>query len=188
MVDVEHHHLRRPAGGSARLDGAGRRIRAAHERHRAGRGPAGGQQFLRRPDPGQVEPGARAALEDEPFLPVPVEDRLHRVVDREDETGRHLLRRGRADVEPDRAVEAEDLVQQHVAELVGEHGGVRVGGEVPEPGAGGRVAGHHPVDDLLETPLALLGAAARRGSTWWSRCWPHSPTRSPETPRPAARS
>ena len=36
--------------------------------------------------------GAGAALEDEPLLLVPVEDRVHGVVDREDEAGRDLLR------------------------------------------------------------------------------------------------
>ena len=59
------------------------------KRDRAGRGAAGGQQLLGRPDAGQVEPGAGAALEDQALLPVPVEDRLHRVVDGEDEAVVH---------------------------------------------------------------------------------------------------
>ena len=58
---------------------------------------------LRRADAGEVEAGAGAALEDQALLAVPVEDRVHRVVDGEDEAGADLLRRGGADVEPDRA-------------------------------------------------------------------------------------
>ena len=46
VVDVEHDHLRRAPGGAAGLDGAGGRVGAAHERHRAGRRAAGGQQLL----------------------------------------------------------------------------------------------------------------------------------------------
>ena len=40
-----------------------------------------------RADPGQVQAGTGAALEDQPLLAVPVQDRVHRVVDREDEAG-----------------------------------------------------------------------------------------------------
>ena len=58
-------------------DGVG----AAHEGDRAGRGAAGGEQLLGRADPGEVEAGAGAALEDEALLLVPVQDRVHRVVD-----------------------------------------------------------------------------------------------------------
>ena len=43
-------------------------------------------------DARQVHAGARAALEDDALLPVPVEDRVHRVVDGEDEAGAGLLR------------------------------------------------------------------------------------------------
>src|SRR6476469_6086744 len=46
------------------------------------------------------------ALEDRPLLVLPVEDRVHRVVDVEDEAGARLLRHALdADVEPHRAVE-----------------------------------------------------------------------------------
>ena len=43
------------------------------------------EQLVRRADARQVDAGARAALEDDPLLGVPVEDRVHRVLDREDE-------------------------------------------------------------------------------------------------------
>ena len=57
------------------------------KRDRAGGGAAGGQQLLGRADAGEVEAGAGAALEDQALLLVPVEDRVHRVVDGEDEAG-----------------------------------------------------------------------------------------------------
>src|SRR5580692_1203653 len=96
VVDVEHHHLGRAPGGAARLDRPGRGVGAAHERDRAAGGPARGEQFLARPDPGQVDPGARAALEDEPLFPVPLEDRVHRVVHGQDEAVVHAQARGAA--------------------------------------------------------------------------------------------
>ena len=71
------------------------RVGAAHEADRAGGGAAGGEQLLGGADAGQVDAGAGAALEDQPLLLVPVEDRVHRVVDGEDEAGADLLRRRR---------------------------------------------------------------------------------------------
>src|ERR1700733_15571518 len=85
VVDVEHHHLGRAAGGAARLDRPGRGVGAAHERDRAAGGSARGEQFLAGPDPGQVDPRARTALEDQALFPVPLEDRVHGVVDGQDE-------------------------------------------------------------------------------------------------------
>src|ERR1700684_3513823 len=64
VVDVEHHHLGRAPGCAARLDRPSRGVSATHERDRPACGPAGGEQLLARSDPGQVDPGARAALED----------------------------------------------------------------------------------------------------------------------------
>ncbi len=87
MVDVEHNHLRGPSGRTTRLDRPSRGVGSAHETHRSGRGAARGQQFLGRADARQVQPGTRPALENQTLFPVPVENRLHRVVDREDETG-----------------------------------------------------------------------------------------------------
>ena len=57
------------------------------KRDRAGGGAAGGQQLLGGADAGEVQAGAGAALEDQPLLPVPVQDRVHRVVDGQDEAG-----------------------------------------------------------------------------------------------------
>src|SRR5690606_33986405 len=99
VVDVQHHHLGGPSGRATRLDGPRGRVRATHEGDRAGRGTAGAEQLTRRPDPGQVQASAGAALEDQALFLVPVEDRLHVVVDREDEAGADLLLRRRADVE-----------------------------------------------------------------------------------------
>jgi hypothetical protein len=66
VVDVEHDHLGRAAGGAAGLDGAGGRVGAAHERDRADAVPPEEQQLLGRADAGEVEAGAGAALEDQP--------------------------------------------------------------------------------------------------------------------------
>src|SRR5699024_4308984 len=90
-VDVEHDHLRRPAGGSAGFDRAGGGVGAAHEGDRPGGGAAGGEQLLRGADPRQVEPSTGPALEDQALLLVPVEDRIHRVVYRQDEARGDLL-------------------------------------------------------------------------------------------------
>ena len=92
VVDVEDDHLGGAAGLAARLDGAGGRIGAAHEADRARGGAAALEVLDRGADAGEVDAGARAALEDHALFPVPVEDRVHLVVDREDEAGRGLLR------------------------------------------------------------------------------------------------
>ena len=77
---------------------------------------------------------------------------------REDEAGGDLLRRRGADVEPDRGVEGEVLVDQQPGELVLEDLGVGGGREVAVVDAGLRVGLHDPVDELLEAPLAHVGA------------------------------
>ena len=87
VVDVEHDHLRRAPRLAARLDRAGGRVGAAHEAHRARRVAALRELLLRGAQPREVEAGAGAAAEDDPLAADPVEDRLHRVVDREDEAG-----------------------------------------------------------------------------------------------------
>ena len=73
------------------------------------------------------------------------------------QTGTDLLRRRGADVEPDRRVEAEHLVQQHPGQLVREDLGVGRVGEVAVLLTGGAVGVDHPVDELLERPLPLRG-------------------------------
>ncbi len=89
VVHVEHDHLRGAPGGAARLDRSRRGIGAPHERDRPAGRPARGQQFLARADPGQVDAGAGAAFEDQALFPVPLKDRVHRVVDRQDEAVVH---------------------------------------------------------------------------------------------------
>ncbi len=158
VVHVQDDHLGGAAGGAARLDRSCGRVGAAHEGDRTRGVAAGGEELLGGADAGEVQAGAGAALEDHALFLVPVEDRLHGVVDGQDEAGGDLLRLGRTDVEPHRGVEAEDLVQEGVGQLVLED--LRVGGrrEVVEVLAGLRVRLHDPVDQLLQTGLALRGA------------------------------
>ena len=117
VVDVENDHLRRAPGLAARLDRAGRGVGAAHEGDRPGRVAALGELLLRGAQPGEVDAGAGAAAEDDPLAPDPVEDRLHRVVHREDEAGRALRLLLEADVEPHGAVERGVLVDQDRLQL-----------------------------------------------------------------------
>ena len=79
--------------------------------------------------------------------------RVHRRVVRL--TRGDLLRRGSADVEPDRRVEAEDLVDQRVLQLMLENLRVLLGREVAVLAARGAIRSDHPVHKLLEAPLAL---------------------------------
>ena len=158
VVDVEDDHLRRATGRTARLDRSCRRIRTTHERHGTGGRATGREKLLGRADPRQVEARTRATLEDLPLFLVPVEDRVHRVVDGEDKARRHLLRRLCADVEPHRRVERKHLVQKGIRQLVLEDLGVLVRAEVPVLLPGSRVGQHHAVDELLEGLLAHIGA------------------------------
>ena len=66
-----------------------------------------------------------------------------------------LLGRGGADVKPDRGVEAEDLVDQGVLELVIEDLGVLLGREIAVLAPGLGVHADDAVHELLEAPLAL---------------------------------
>ena len=157
VVDIEDHHLGRSPGGAAGLDRAGRGIGPAHEGDRAAGGAAGAEQFLAGPQPGQVDSGPRATLEDQALFPVPLQDGIHGVVHGQDEARGNLLRRRCADVEPDRRVEAEDLMDEGVLELVLEHFGVGVRGKVTVLPAGLHVDADHPVNQLLEAPLPLRG-------------------------------
>ena len=89
VIHVEDDHFRGAAGGTARLDRAGRSVRAAHEGDRPAGRATRGQQFLAGPDAGEVHTGARAALEDQALFLVPVQDRVHRVVHGQDEAVVH---------------------------------------------------------------------------------------------------
>src|SRR5205807_9111201 len=101
MIGVEDHHLGGAPRLPTRLDGPGGCVGAAHEAHRAAGGPAALEPVLRGPEAREVDPRTGSALEDDPLFPVPVEDRVHRVVDGEDEARARLLRdAAHADVEP----------------------------------------------------------------------------------------
>src|SRR5207244_11615852 len=103
-VACEDDHLRRAPGLAAGLDRPGRRVGAAHERDRPGRVAALRQLLLRGAQLRKVEARARAAAEDDSLAADPVEDRLHRVLDREDEARTALRSLLETDVEPDRRV------------------------------------------------------------------------------------
>src|SRR5919202_1202854 len=105
-------------------------IFAAHEADRAARVAALGELLLRGAQLREVDARARAAAEDDPLAPDPVEDVLHRVVDREDEAGGALRLLLEADVEPDGRVEGGELVDEDRLELGLEGVGLLVGGEV----------------------------------------------------------
>ena len=159
VVDVEDDHLGRPAGLAARLDRARRGVGAAHEADRARRRAAALQQLGAGADPGQVDARAGAALEDDALFAVPVEDRVHRVVDGEDEAGRGLLGHARdADVEPHRAVERRPLGDEDVLQLVVERLGLVVVDEVAALPAPRRDRVDDPVDDLAQRRLPLRRA------------------------------
>ena len=160
MVDVEHDHLGRAAGLAARLDRAGRRVGAAHERHRPGGMAALRQLLLGGAEPREVDARAGAAAEDDALTPDPVEDRVHRVLDREDEARRALRLLLEADVEPHRRVERGELVDEDRLELGLEGLGLLVVREVAALAApaGGRV--DDPADHLAHGALALGRAHA----------------------------
>ena len=88
VVDVEHDHLCRAPGLSAALDRPRPRVGAAHERHRPRCEAALRELLLRGADLREVDARSGTAAEDHSLLGVPVEDRLHRVVDGEDEARR----------------------------------------------------------------------------------------------------
>src|SRR5439155_16050161 len=115
---------------AARLDGAGGRVGAAHEGDRAGGVSALRELLLRRAELRQVDARAGAAAEDDALAANPVEDGLHRVLDREDETRTALRLLLEPNVEPDRAVERGVLVDEDRLQLGLEGFGVLVVGEV----------------------------------------------------------
>src|SRR5207249_1932629 len=104
---------------------------------------------------GEVDARARAAPEDDSLAADPVEDRVHRVVDREDEASGALRLLLEADVEPDRRVEGGELVDEDRLQLGLEGLGLFLG---PEVAVGAAPAGDRvddAADHLLDAPLAL---------------------------------
>src|SRR6185295_17523133 len=134
---------------------AGGGVGAAHEAHRAAGVAALGELLLGGAKLGEVDAGARATAEDDTLAADPVEDRLHRVVDREDEARGALRLLLEADVEPDRRVERGELVDEDELELGLKALGLFLGGEVAALAApaGDRV--DDAADHLLDTRLAL---------------------------------
>ena len=124
------------------------------------RGAALAQVLHRTADVREVDARARTAAEDLALLGVPAEDRLHRVLDAEDEAGRALRLLLEADVEPDRRVERRDLVEKDVRQLGLEGVGVLVGGEVVGVATPARDGAGHAADHLLDRRLALVAAQA----------------------------
>src|SRR5665213_4469513 len=100
VVAVEHDHLRGAARRATALDRTGTRISTTHERNRSGGGAAARQQLLAGTHARKVQARSRTTLEDHAFLADPREDRLHLVLDRQDETRRALGVLARPDVEP----------------------------------------------------------------------------------------
>jgi hypothetical protein len=128
---------------------------APHERHRAGGVAALRELLLRGAELREVDARARAAAEDDPLAADPVEDVLHRVVDREDEAGRALRLLLEADVEPDRRVERRHLVDEDRLELVLEGLGLGLVGEVAAVASPRADGVDDPADHLLDRALAL---------------------------------
>ena len=85
--------------------------------YRAARFSPTSQCFIRASDPRKVDACARPTLKD-PALCVPVQDRIHVVVHRQDEACRCLLRNiSYADIEPNWAIESAVLMQQQPCQL-----------------------------------------------------------------------
>jgi hypothetical protein len=98
------------------------------------------------------------------LLVVPLEDRLHVVLDREEEAGLHLRAADRvpADVEPHWRVERGHLVEQDVGELGLERVGVLVGGEVAT------LAAPAPIVPATRVIICLTDCS-RVGEPSWAR-------------------
>src|SRR6476620_1907383 len=103
----------------------------------------------------EVDAGAGAAAEDDAFAANPVEDRLHRVVDREDEARTTLRTLLEADVEPDRRVEGRELVDEDRLQLGLERLGLFIVCEVAALAAPAADRLDDPPDHLLHRALAL---------------------------------
>ena len=131
------------------------RVGAAHEADRAGGVAALGELLLGGAQAREVDARARAAAEDDALAADPVEDRVHRVLDREDEAGAALRLLLEADVEPDRRVEGGVLVDQDRLQLGLEGLRLFLVGEVVALAAPGADRRDDAADHLLDARLAL---------------------------------
>jgi hypothetical protein len=158
MIDVQHHHLRRPSRLATRLDHPRRGVGRPHERHWAGCRSTPRELLARRADWREIHARPRPALEYDSFVPVPAENRLHRVVDAQDETRRALRMCLDADVEPHRAVEGRSLLHQQVGQLGRERIGVRRGRKIALPFAPRPDGAHDAPHELANAVLSLRAA------------------------------
>src|SRR4029077_10428687 len=108
-----------------------------------------------RAQPGEIHARPRAALEDDAFLPVPVENRVHRVIDRQDEARGALRLRLDPHVEPDGAVERQLLLYEQVRQLVLERAPIVRRGEVVLRGTPLADGGDHAANELPDAALSL---------------------------------
>ena len=100
----------------------GETVEPAHEGNRARGRAAAGEPFAARAQAGEIGAGAGTVLEQPPFGAHQFQDAVHAVVHAVDEAGGALRLGLDADVEPDRGIEGQLLVQQQVDELVPEVG------------------------------------------------------------------
>ena len=136
---------------------------------------------------GEVDARARAAAEDDALTADPVEDRLHRVLDREDEARGALRRLLEADVEPDRGVERRVLVDEdrlREASKVCASSSVREVAALAAPRAD---RAHDPARSSASRSTRGRVSPCGRGSTSGRRCSSPSATRTSGTRRPSAR-
>ena len=118
MVGVEDDHLGGATGLATRLNHVGEGVIAAHEGDRPGRRAAAGELLLAGADSGEVAAGATAPFEEQRLASGEVHDRLHGVFHGVDEAGGALGRRLGTDIEPDRAVERGELIDEQEAQLL----------------------------------------------------------------------
>src|SRR5581483_6724372 len=118
------------------------------------------QLLLGRAQPREVDARAGTAAEDDAFPADPVEDGLHRVLDREDEAGGALRLLLEADVEPDRRVERGELVDEDRLQLVLEALRLVLAREVAAVAAPRSDRPYDPPDHLLDRLLALRAGHA----------------------------
>ncbi len=157
MIDVKDDHLGGTAGLAAGLDDAGEGVEAAHEGERARSGASAREGFHGAADAREVGAGAGSPLEEHALGLGEGQDGVERVIDGVDEAGGALrlavagdgeldgagmrvpvpvlcvgvgLQPVAPDVEPDRRVEGDLLIDEQVAEFGVEDFSVVRGGEV----------------------------------------------------------
>ncbi len=114
MIHVQNNHFGRPASLATGLDHARRSVGCFHKGDRTGCGTAASQLFFGGANFGKVDPGTRPPFENNALFPIPIEDRIHSVFDREDKARRTLRFLFNTAVKPDRAVKTGLLVQQNM--------------------------------------------------------------------------